>query len=302
MDVKPRTETTGLRSDHPLSQRERRRRLQTVARVGTKPASLTIGGGILLSIVIASLVAPQFSKYGSTEQLEGMQLLPPSRDHYFGTDVYGMDVFTRTFAAARYDLGVALLAATIGMTVGVLLGAIAGYVGRIADEMLSRGVEALQSFPPLILALALVAAVGASTIAVVVVIGVVQISYYFRVVRAQVMSLREREFIDAARGIGLSTPFIVMRHILPNAVRPAVVQFALNIGTALLLIAALSFIGLGAQVPQAEWGSMVAVGLELGISGEWWVWAFPGAMILLSVIALNMVGDGVRDFLDPRMR
>ena len=269
--------------------RSRRRRLP----------SLYIGAGLVGAIVVVSAVAPVFIGFGATERV-GALLAGPSLSHPFGTDVNSMDVMARTLHAGRYDLGVATAGALLAMAVGVAVGATAGFAGGIIDEIISRVVEGIQAFPPLVLALGLVAAVGSSTPVLIGVIAVVQSVYYVRVMRAQVLSIRERDYVRAARAIGLPRRRIIMRHIVPNGVGPVIVQVSLNIGVAVLLISALSFIGLGAPPPTPEWGAMIAAGLKVTITGEWWVWTFPGAMLFATVVGFNILGDGLRDVLDPR--
>ena len=261
--------------------------------------SLYIGAGLLGLIVLVSAFAPIATGYGATERV-GELLGSPSLSHPFGTDVNSMDVMARTFHAGRYDLGVAAAGALIAMTLGVAVGAAAGFAGGIVDEIITRIVEGVQAFPPLVLALGLVAAMGTSTSVLIGVIAAVQSVYYVRVMRAQVLSIRERDYVVAARAIGLPRWRVVARHVVPNAIGPIIVQVSLNMGVAILLISALSFIGLGAPPPTPEWGAMVASGLRVTITGEWWVWAFPGAMIFVTVVGFNLLGDGLRDVLDPR--
>ena len=240
-----------------------------------------------------------FIGYGATERV-GELLSSPSLTHLFGTDVNSMDVMARTFHAGRYDLGVATAGALLAMAIGVAVGATAGFAGGITDGIITRVVEGVQAFPPLVLALGLVAAIGTSTPVLIGVIAVVQSVYYVRVMRAQVLSIRERDYVRAARAIGLPRWRIIAWHVVPNGIGPIIVQVSLNIGVAVLLISALSFIGLGAPPPTPEWGAMVAAGLKVTVTGEWWVWAFPGAMLFATVVAFNILGDGLRDVLDPR--
>ena len=261
--------------------------------------SLYIGSALVGVVVLASALAPVFIGYGATERV-GELLGSPSLAHPFGTDVNSMDVMARTFHAGRYDLGVATAGALLAMAIGVAVGATVGFAGGIIDEIITRVVEGVQAFPPLVLALGLVAAVGTSTPVLIGVIAVVQSVYYVRVMRAQVLSIRERDYVRAARAIGLPRWRIITWHVVPNGIGPIIVQLSLNIGVAILLISALSFIGLGAPPPTPEWGAMVSSGLKVTVTGEWWVWAFPGAMLFATVVAFNILGDGLRDVLDPR--
>ena len=262
--------------------------------------SLVVGVIIFSPILLGSIIVPFISPHGATETVAGRQLLPPNSEHLFGTDLYGMDIMTRIFAGGRYDLFVAIVAAAIGMSVGVIIGGFSGYVGGRVDEFISRVIEALQSFPPFIIALAVVSVLGHSVVVLTGVISLVQLTYYVRTMRAQAFSIRERAFVESARAIGLRTPAIVLRHIIPNGVRPLIIQLMINVGGAILLISLLGFLGLGAQVPTPEWGSMISIGLESAVTGEWWVWLFPGSAIILTVVSLNLIGDGLRDVLDPR--
>ena len=262
--------------------------------------SLVVGVIIFSPILLGSIIVPFISPHGATETVAGRQLLPPNSEHLFGTDLYGMDIMTRIFAGGRYDLFVAIVAAAIGMSIGVIIGGFSGYVGGRVDEFISRVIEALQSFPPFIIALAVVSVLGHSVVVLTGVISLVQLTYYVRTMRAQAFSIRERAFVESARAIGLRTPAIVLRHIIPNGVRPLIIQLMINVGGAILLISLLGFLGLGAQVPTPEWGSMISIGLESAVTGEWWVWLFPGSAIILTVVSLNLIGDGLRDVLDPR--
>jgi peptide/nickel transport system permease protein len=262
--------------------------------------SLIVGLAMFLPIVLGSIIVPILSPHGATEQQPGRQLLAPSSEYLFGTDIFGMDIMTRTFAAARYDLGIAIVAAFVGMAIGVAIGALVGYVGGKTDEILSRIIEALQAFPAFIIALAVLSVLGSSVVVLGGVIALVQLTYYVRTMRAQALSLRERAFVESARAIGLPTSSILVRHIVPNGVRPLIIQVMINVGDAILLISLLGFLGLGTQVPTPEWGSMISIGLESAVTGEWWVWVFPGGGIILTVVSLNLIGDGLRDVLDPR--
>ena len=262
--------------------------------------SLVVGLVMFSPILLGSIVVPFISPHGPTESVAGRQLLPPSSEHLFGTDLFGMDIMTRIFAGGRYDLGVAMVAAVIGMSLGVIIGGFSGYIGGRFDELVSRVIEALQSFPPFIIALAVVSVLGNSLVVLTGVIALIQLTYYVRTMRAQAFSIRERAFVESARAIGLRTPAIVFRHIIPNGVRPLIIQLMINVGGAILIISLLGFLGLGAQVPTPEWGSMISIGLETAITGEWWVWTFPGSAIIITVISLNLIGDGLRDVLDPR--
>ncbi|MFB6108927.1 MAG: ABC transporter permease [Haloplanus sp.] len=224
---------------------------------------------------------------------------PPSLAHPFGTDWAGRDVFSRVLYGGRYSLSIGVVAVSLALVVGVPLGAVAGYAGGWVDETVMRLVDVLYAFPFLVLAIALVAVFGQGfwkLVGALVAVGWVS---YARLVRGEVLSVKEREYVLAARALGASDAAILRRHVVPNAVAPVVVQATLNVGTVVLSAAALGFLGLGLQPGTAEWGSMLSAGRDTLIRGQWWVTVFPGLAIFLFVLSINLVGDGVRDALDP---
>lgn len=216
-----------------------------------------------------------------------------------GTDGYGRDLLSRLLHGARISLGVALLAVALALTVGLLVGAVAGAGPRLLDAVLMRGVDALLAFPWLFLVLALTALFRPSTTLVIVVLGATSWMTLSRLVRAEILSLKQREFILAARGLGLHPARILLRHLLPNALNPVVVQATLAVGNVILAESALSFLGMGVQPPTPSWGNIVADGRGVLVTA-WWVSTFPGLMIVLAVLAFNLLGDRLRDVLDPR--
>jgi peptide/nickel transport system permease protein len=222
--------------------------------------------------------------------------------HPLGTDVYGRDQLSRLIHAGRVDLLVALSATAIALTLGSALGAGAGYRGGWVDQLVMRGVDAVMAFPAFILAMAITAALGNSIANVVAAIAITHVPIYTRLIRGEMLRIRETEYAEAARTVGSRPHQIVLFHLLPNCVPPLVVQATLAMGFAILTVAALSFIGLGIQPPQSEWGQMTAEGAGYVVSGEWWLVLFPGFAIMLTVLAFNLVGDTLRDLLDPRMR
>jgi len=256
----------------------------------------------ILAVTLASLLAPWLAPYDPDAPDAEATLASVSLRHPLGTDVYGRDQLSRVIHAGRVDLLVALTATAIALTLGSALGAAAGYRGGWVDQLVMRGVDAVMAFPAFILAMAITAALGNSTANVVAAIAITHVPIYTRLIRGEMLRVRETEYAEAARTVGNRPRQIVLYHLLPNCVPPLVVQATLAMGFAILTVAALSFIGLGIQPPQSEWGQMTAEGAGYVVSGEWWLVLFPGFAIMLTVLAFNLVGDTLRDLLDPRMR
>ncbi len=216
---------------------------------------------------------------------------PPSADHWFGTDQFGRDVFARSVNAARLDLTMGVIIATIAMVLGSTIGVIAGYFGGSTDEVLMRLTDVLLAFPGFVLALVLVAALSESILNVVIAVSVSFIPYFIRLTRAQVLKERELEYVDGARLAGSRPMRVAFRHVLPNSLAPSIVGATLVTGYAILTVAGLSFLSVGIQPPTAEWGVMVGEGAKDIITGEWWTSFFPGIMIVLSIMSFHFIGD-----------
>lgn len=225
----------------------------------------------------------------------------PSSGHIFGTDELGRDVLSRVMAGARISLGIAVLILAIAVTVGVTIGAIAGYFGGLVDELLMRLTDVFLAFPALILAMAIAASLGRDIKNVVIALTVVYWPWYARLVRGQVLSIKQRDYVEAARSVGAPSRQIMTRHVLPNATAPVIIQMTVDVGYAVLSTAGLSFLGLGAQPPSPEWGTMIS-GARTYFRDAWWYITFPGLALTLTVVAFNLLGDGLRDYLDPRTR
>lgn len=226
---------------------------------------------------------------------------PPSLEHIFGTDNVGRDIFIRIIYGARISMTVGFLAVLVSLSAGTFLGLIAGYYGGVIDSIISMILEMLLAFPSILLALAILAIFGSSLTNAMIAVGIVYIPYYARIVRGQVFVERELMYVESAKVLGAKTPRILMKHILPNVFGVLIIYTSLGIGTAILEVAALSFLGLGALPPTAEWGSMIADGRYYWLSGPHLVF-FPGIAILLAVLSFNLVGDGLREALDPRFK
>jgi peptide/nickel transport system permease protein len=257
---------------------------------------------VITAIALMALFAPLVAPYPPDATDADAALQSVSWQHWLGTDLYGRDQLSRIIFAARVDLSVAFAATAAAVAVGALLGAVVGYRGGWVDNVAMRAVDAVMAFPAFVLAMGITAAMGNSTSVVAIAISITQIPAYLRLIRGEMLRVREMEYADAARTVGNPAWRIVLVHLLPNCLPPLIVQATLAMGFALLTMASLSFIGLGIQPPQSEWGVMTAEGASQIVTGEWWLFLFPGLAIMITVLAFNLVGDGLRDFLDPRMR
>jgi peptide/nickel transport system permease protein len=260
-----------------------------------------IGAVIILIIVLAAILAPLIAPDDPYQQDLGASLQGPSASHLFGTDSLGRDVLSRVIYGGRITIPVSMAAVILALIIGVPVGLASGYRGGLSDSIIMRLMDILLAFPSLLLAMAIMASLGVHLWTISVAIAVTSIPIYVRLVRAEVLRLRDREFVDAARCIGVDDWTIIFRHILPNGLSPIIIQASLNAALAILNVSALSFIGLGAQPPSAEWGAMLADGRSV-MQVAWNVTTFPGIAIFLVVIAFNLVGDGLRDAYDPRSR
>ena len=282
------------RGQSPAAAAWRRLLSSPVARVGLV---------IVCVFVLVAILGPLVHSYDpTTDSSLGDRLKPPSREHPFGTDSLGRDNLVRVFHATRVSLGLGVSSVIVAATIGSLLGLMAGYVGRTSDLVVMFCMDILLAFPGTLLAIAIVAMIGPGLRNSLLAISIVAIPIYARIARAAVLELREHEFVTAAKALGGSGPHVVLRHIFPNTLPPLIVQTTLAIAFAILEAAALGFLGLGAQPPTPEWGAMLADSYKYFTSGAWWVFFFPGAAIMLSVLGFNLLGDGLRDALDPRLR
>lgn len=264
---------------------------------------LACAGLVAMAILyLCSALTPVLAPYPPQEQnLETGRLIPPSADHPLGTDKFGRDLWSRILYGSRISLTIGFVSVVIAVTVGTFVGLVAGYFRGWVDTLLMRIVDTLLSFPRLILLLAVIAVFRPSIFLLVAVLGLTGWMGTARIVRGEVLSLREREYILAARALGFRAPRILFFHILPNVLAPIIVAATLNIGHTIMLEASLSFLGLGVQPPAASWGSMINEGREM-LTHAWWISTFPGLAIVFTVVCFNLVGDGLRDAIDPRMK
>jgi len=274
-------------------------------RVFLKDRLALAGVVVILFMIIIAIFAPELAPHpaqGAGESHLSTQFLHPSWRFPMGTDKYGRDILSRVMYGAKIPIIISFLVTISCVVIGVPLGGVAGYFGGVVDEFIMRITDIFLAFPVLVLAIFFVAFLGPSLNNVAIALVISWWPWYTRIVRGMAASLRERPYVEAAKVMGVKNFTIIRRHILPNSLGPVVVQMTLDVGTVILAAAGLSFIGLGAQPPQAEWGSMVADGRDLMVSGQWWVGVFPGLAILILVLAFNLVGDGLRDVLDPRSK
>jgi peptide/nickel transport system permease protein len=259
-------------------------------------------GALLLILALLSLLAPWIAPHNPIAVDTDNARLPPRPGNLLGTDELGRDIFSRVIWGGRVSLPVAFVAVGVGLGVGGLVGLVAGYRGRLTDLILMRFIDAVLAFPALILAIAIVAALGPKLQNAMIAIGIVQIPIYARLTRAQVLQVKNLDFVAAARALGASPLRLIVCHLLPNLLNPIIVQVSLSAAFAILAEATLSFLGLGAQPPTPDWGFMINTGSRFLSNGFWWMTLGPAAAICLAVFGFNWLGDALRDALDPRLR
>jgi peptide/nickel transport system permease protein len=269
-----------------------------------KKNRLAIAGMLVMILLyVLTLVTPLIAPYDPSEQgnIILSRYLAPSMEHLMGTDKFGRDIFSRVLYGARISLSIGFIAVAISITLGTLIGAFAGYFGGMVDSILMRLTDMMLSFPRLVLLIVVIALFEPNIYLVVVVLGLTGWMGTARLVRGEVLSLREREFVQAARALGMGDWRIIFRHVIPNTMAPVIVSATLGIGQTILTEASLSFLGLGVQPPTPSWGNMVSDGRD-ALVNAWWIATFPGLAIVITVVAFNLLGDGLRDALDPRLR
>jgi peptide/nickel transport system permease protein len=283
--------------------------LVTTERVPSRPGILRVlrrptarvGAFIVGIFLLLTVIAPEIAPYDPYDQDFGAALQEPSLDHFFGTDQYGRDELSRVMYGSRTALLSILVADGIALFVGTMLGLIAGFYGKWVDTAAMRVVDVLLAFPYLLLALIIVAALGPSLFHSMIAIGIVATPVYARVIRGQVLAVRTTEFVLAARAVGGSAMRVMLRHVLPNSFTPILVMATLQAGTVVVETAGLSFLGMGAQPPSPDWGSVLAEGQAYFLT-SWWIATFPGLAIFMVVLGFNLLGDALRDHFDPRRR
>ena len=276
--------------------------IKEVKRVGLPAYMCIAGASIVLTVILMSLLAPLIAPYDPIKSV-ARPLLPPSEEHPMGTDLHGRDVYSRIIYGGRVVLLVSALSVLMSLAVGVPLGLLSGYVGGLLDRVIALFMDSLYSFPGIILAIAIAAMLGSGNLLnIAVAIAVVYIPMYFRMVRGQVLSLKESLFVEAARAIGAKARTIMFTYILPHLLPAIVVILSLNVADAILTEAGLSFLGLGVNPPTPDWGFDLRDGKRYLPAGYWWLITFPGLMIIITVIGITLLGEGLNDWLNPKLR
>jgi peptide/nickel transport system permease protein len=260
-----------------------------------------LGGLVLVALLAFAILAPWLSPADPIKTAPREALRAPGSTHVFGTDQYGRDVLSRVLHGARISLVVGLVSVSIALALGLPVGLAAGYYGGRVDALLMRVMDVMLAFPGILLALAIVSVLTPSLVNLMIAVGLAAVPTYARLVRGSVLAAKENLYVEAARAVGCRDGLVVARYILPNVVAPVIVTATLGMGTAILSAAALSFLGLGSQPPQPEWGRMLSEGRDY-LREAWWISTFPGLGIVFTVLAMNLLGDGLRDVLDPRLR
>lgn len=261
-----------------------------------------VASGLIVVLIVLAFIGPYIVPYDPLTTSMADILKPPSMRHWFGTDQLGRDIFSRVIVATRLDFAIAISAVMVSAVVGIAVGATAGYLRGFFDSVISRVVDVMMAFPLFVAAMALVAVFGNSVESVVLATAIINFPFYFRLARIEAASRRTIGYVEAAIINGNSARNVIFRFLLPNSLPPVIVQISLNLGWAILNTSGLAFVGLGVAPPTPEWGIMIQEGSSLMMSGEWWVVTFPGMALVLSVFCFILVGDGLREIIDPRRR
>lgn len=270
-------------------------------RIFLQNKAAVLGMAVILIVILMAVFAPLVAPYGPLSQELSNRLKPPGGEHLLGTDKYGRDILSRLIWGTRVSLQVGIIAVGIGASLGTVIGLISGYFGGLVDNILMRLMEILLTLPMLVLALVMVALLGSSLTNVMIAVGISILPGFARVIRGSTLSVREMDFVDAARVLGAKDSRIMFRHVLPNTLHAVIVLATLRVATAILIEATLSFLGLGVEYDKPTWGSMINEG-RMYLQTAPWLAIFPGAAIMLTVLGLSLFGDGLREALDPRLR
>lgn len=287
----------------PMAERSRAQRMWQGLRDFARRSPLSAFWGVIaIAVVVMAVAAPVIAPFDPLKSDFGRMQNPPNAHNLFGSDQIGRDTFSRVIHGSRVSLTIAVAAVALGTTLGAFWGLASGYFGGRFDIISQRIIEFLQAFPDLILAMAIAMALGSGTGTVIIAIAITRIPFGGRVIRSVVLSLKEMSFVEAARSLGASDLRIMMRHILPQCVAPYLILATTHLGVAIIIEASLGFLGVGIPPPTPTWGNMLADALNAGLIPPWWLVLFPGIAITITVLAFNLLGDGIRDMLDPRLR
>lgn len=295
------SETASVVAPQAVNAPKQRSQIAEVWRRLRKNKMAIFGLIVIAIIIITAIFANQIAPYGFQTQNLRRIAESPSKDHWLGTDELGRDIFSRIIYGTRISLQVGFVAVSISVIMGGLLGSLAGYYGGKLDNVIMRTMDILLAIPSILLAIAIVSAFGGGLVNVMIAVGISSIPVYARIVKASVISIKEQEFIEAARAVGAKDLRIIFKHVLPNSMAPIIVQGTIGVANAILSAAGLSFIGLGIQPPIPEWGAMLSGG-RMFIRTAPHIATFPGVAIMITIFALNLLGDGMRDALDPRLK
>lgn len=295
------TEASTARAPLLAKRRKERRRSVELLRTIWRSYPGKVGGIVILLVVALALVAPLIAPFNPLAQAVGERLQGPSARHLFGTDQTGRDVFSRILYGSRISLRVGIVAVAIAMALGVTAGLVAGYYGGLVDMLLMRGVDIMLAFPGFLLALAIIAMLGPSLRNAMIAVGIGSSTGFARLVRGSVLSVKQNDYVMAARVVGANNRRIMRSHVLPNALTPIIVLATLELPASILVAASLSFLGLGAQPPSPEWGAMLVDGRAF-IRTAWWLITFPGIAIFITILGFNLFGNALQDALNPRLR
>ena len=286
-----------------LKQHKRRSQAAEVWHRMKKNRGAMLGLAIVILLAVVALGAGFFFDYETDVigQDMSIRLQSPSAEHWMGTDQFGRDIYARLIYGSRYSLSVGIVAVAVGLLFGVVLGATAGYCGGIIENIIMRAADMLAAIPSILTAIVVVSVLGQSFFNLMLAVGITSIPQFIRITRAAVITVRDQEYIEASRAIGLRDPEIIAWHILPNCISPIIVQTTLRVATAIVTASSLSFLGLGIPQPSPEWGSMLSLGRRF-IRDYSYMTFFPGLAIMITVLALNLLGDGLRDALDPKLK
>ena len=284
-----------------LRVKRRQSQLKGIWRRLKKNKAAMLGLIVIILLIMCSVFAPFIAPYGYDDQLLSRRFIFPCKAFPFGTDNLGRDILSRVIYGSRISLAVGLVSVSISVVFGTVLGSVAGYYGNVTDNIIMRAIDIVLSIPSILLAISIAAMLGQGLFNLMIAIGVSEIPRYARVVRAQILSVKDQEFVEAARAVGAGDLHIILFHILPNCLAPMIVQATIGVATAILDAAGLSFIGLGIQPPIPDWGGMLSAGRQY-IRDYWYIVTCPGLMIMMTIYSLNLFGDGLRDAFDPKMK